>query len=137
MGGWNYNCFPYMYARYSVGGYGMDTPNYYKIQQFGGGDINKCVESNQFCYVCEPPSEGTSLNDFQIFPEPEHSDTWQQATQMVTAHANSSFPPKWNYDMVCDHSAHLLHCFALGFDEIVPSISLYFKLTCYPFSILV
>jgi len=102
MGGWNYNCFPYMYARYSVGGYGTDTPNYYKIQQFGGGDINKCVEANQFCYVCEPPSEGTSLNDFEIFPEPEHSDTWQQATQMVTAHANSSFPPKWNYDMVAN-----------------------------------
>jgi len=100
MGGWNYNCFPYMYARYSVGGYGENTPNYWKIEKFGGGDINKCVADNQYCYVCEPPSEGTSLEDFQIFPEPEYSPTWKQATDMVEAHANASNPPKWSYDMV-------------------------------------
>lgn len=100
MGGWNYNCFPYMYARYSVGGYGQSTPNYYKIETFGKGDINNCVDSNQYCYVCEPPTENTTLSDFQIFPEPEHSATWQQATKYVEQHANASFPPKWNYDMI-------------------------------------
>lgn len=100
MGGWNYNCFPYLYARYSVGGYGNNTPNYWKIEKFGSGDIDKCVPENQFCYVCEPPSENTTLRDFEIFPEPEHSDTWQQAVKYVEAHANSSYPPKWNYDMV-------------------------------------
>lgn len=47
MGGWNYNCFPNAYTRYSVGGYGTTTPNYWKIDQYGGGDVNSCVESNQ------------------------------------------------------------------------------------------
>ena len=66
----------------------------------GKGDINNCVDSNQFCYVCEPPSEGTSLSDFEIFPEPEHSSTWVEATKKVEAHADSTNPPKWSYDMV-------------------------------------
>jgi len=100
MGGWNYNCFPYTYARYSVGGYGNHTPNYWKIQTFGKGDIDNCVEDNQFCYVCEPPSEGTTLADFSIFPEPTNSPTWQAAQAYVEAGANSSNPPKWNDDMV-------------------------------------
>jgi len=26
MGGWDYNCFPYAYTRYSVAGYGTNTP---------------------------------------------------------------------------------------------------------------
>merc|ERR1719361_1140620 len=42
MGGWNYNCWPYMYTRYSVGGYGTHTPNYWKIQQYGGCSIDGC-----------------------------------------------------------------------------------------------
>jgi orotidine-5'-phosphate decarboxylase len=101
MGGWNYNCFPYLYARYSVGGYGVDTPNYWKIQTFGNGSIDNCKEENQFCYVCEPPSEDTTLNDFQIFPEPQHSSVWQEAAQYVTDNANQSIAaPAWNYDMV-------------------------------------
>ena len=56
MGGWNYNCFPSLYMRYSVGGYGTSTPNYWKIQKFGGGSLSGCTEANQWCYVCEPPS---------------------------------------------------------------------------------
>jgi hypothetical protein len=47
VGGWNYNCFPYAYTRYSVGGYGTTTTNYWKIDQYGGGDVDSCVESNQ------------------------------------------------------------------------------------------
>ena len=27
MGGWNFNCFPYAYTRYSVGGYGPPRPS--------------------------------------------------------------------------------------------------------------
>eukprot|EP00301_Raphidiophrys_heterophryoidea_P014878 c2334_g1_i1.p1 GENE.c2334_g1_i1~~c2334_g1_i1.p1 ORF type:complete len:556 (+),score=141.43 c2334_g1_i1:41-1669(+) len=98
MGGWNYNCYPYYYMRYSVGGYGTSTPNYWKIQQFGNGDMNQCNESNQFCYVCEPPSEGTSDADFQIFPEPSFSSTWQQAKAWVASAA--PVPPVWNEDMI-------------------------------------
>jgi hypothetical protein len=33
MGGWDYNCFPFMYAHYSVGGYGTTTPNFWTIQK--------------------------------------------------------------------------------------------------------
>ena len=51
VGGWNMNCFPYAYMQYSVGGYGPDTPNYWKIQQYAGGDKSKCDESNQFCWT--------------------------------------------------------------------------------------
>jgi len=99
VGGWNYNCFPYLYARYSVGGYGPNTPNYWKINTYGGGNINNCVDSNQYCYVCEPPSEGTTLADFSIFPEPQNSATWQSAVQFVTAGATGA-APQWNYDMI-------------------------------------
>ncbi|CAO3564003.1 unnamed protein product [Mortierella alpina] len=66
VGGWNYGCFPYAYTYYSVGGYGITTPNYYK------------------CYTCEPKSENTALADFDIFPEPEHSETWKQAQDYIT-----------------------------------------------------
>jgi len=96
MGGWNYNCYPYLYARYSVGGYGTSTPNYWKIDQYGGGNINNCVESNQWCYVCEPPSEGTSLADFVIFPEPNGSSNWQQAATYVASKGSV----QWNYNMI-------------------------------------
>jgi len=95
MGGWNYNCFPYFYARYSVGGYGTSTPNYWKIQQFGQGSLDNCDESNQFCYVCEPPSEKTDLDlDFSVFPEP-NTDTWNAATQYVEGKAGSP-KPEWH-----------------------------------------
>ena len=101
MGGWNYNCFPFLYMKYSVGGYGVHTPNYWKIQKFGKGDWRNCNEENQYCYVCEPPSEGTNLTDFQIFPEVEHSKAWQDATAYVDAHHNKSiFAPQWDYSMV-------------------------------------
>ncbi len=32
LGGWDFNCFPYSYTRYSVAGYGTSTPNYWKVQ---------------------------------------------------------------------------------------------------------
>jgi len=99
MGGWNYNCYPYLYARYSVGGYGTSTPNYWKINQYGGGNISNCVESNQWCYVCEPPSEGTSYADFVIFPEVNGSSTWNQAASYVSQHGGGG-APQWNYDMI-------------------------------------
>jgi hypothetical protein len=55
MGGWNGNCMPYAYAYYSVGGYGTQTPNYYKIAAYGG--LSGCTEETEYCYVCEPPYE--------------------------------------------------------------------------------
>jgi len=97
MGGWNYNCWPYMYTRYSVGGYGTATPNYWKIQQFGQGNLDNCKEDNMWCYTCEPPSEHTSLKSFVIFPEPGNSDTFKQAMQYVKGKASDA---KFNTDII-------------------------------------
>jgi hypothetical protein len=99
MGGWNYNCWPFMYTRYSVGGYGTSTPNYWKIQQFGQGNINNCKEDNMWCYTCEPPSEHTSLKSFVIFPEPGNSDTFKAAMEYVKSHA-SSVTPQFHTDII-------------------------------------
>ncbi|KAG0232346.1 hypothetical protein B0O80DRAFT_427005 [Mortierella sp. GBAus27b] len=90
MGGWNYGCWPYVYTYYSVGGYGTSTPNYWKIQEYG--TVDKCVESNMWCYTCEPKSENTTLADFDIFPEPDHSATWKAATQYVISKAGGDAP---------------------------------------------
>ena len=98
MGGWNAGCFPYFYARYSVGGYGTSTPNFWEIQQYGGGDVNNCVESNQFCWVCEPPSEHTTLDAFNLFPEPKGHATWEAAKAYVSGKAGDP-APIWNEDM--------------------------------------
>lgn len=99
MGGWNYNCFPALYMRNSIAGYGTHTPNYWKIARYGGPEA--CTPANQCkpmpvsntpsqpmarrllltpsgvarlaadCYVCEPQSEHTSLDvSFSVFPEP-------------------------------------------------------------------
>lgn len=94
MGGWNYNCFPYLYTRYSVGGYGTSTPNFWKVQKYANGNLAGCTAANQFCYTCEPKSEGTSLNDFAIFPEPAHSPTWKAAVQLVEA-SSGGVRPVW------------------------------------------
>jgi hypothetical protein len=99
MGGWNACCNPYFYARYSVAGYGDHTPNFWEINQYGGGDINKCVESNQFCYVCEPPTENTTLAAFDMFPEPKGHPTWEAAKSYVSSKASDP-PVTWNEDMV-------------------------------------
>ena len=99
MGGWNAGCFPYFYARYSVAGYGSHTPNFWEIQQYGQGDIDNCVESNQFCYVCEPPSENTTLADFDMFPEPKGHDTWEAAKSFIESNAGDP-APIWSEDMV-------------------------------------
>ena len=99
MGGWNAGCFPYFYARYSVGGYGTDTPNFWEIQQYAQGNLDNCVASNQFCYVCEPPSENTTLAAFNMFPEPKGHATWEAAKAYVSGLATDP-PVTWNEDMV-------------------------------------
>ncbi|KAF9206937.1 hypothetical protein BGZ49_001531 [Haplosporangium sp. Z 27] len=91
VGGWNYGCFPYAYTYYSVGGYGTSTPNFYKIQAFGGS-VSSCNESNMWCYTCEPQSENTTLADFDIFPEPTNSTTWQAAQKYIIASAGGDPP---------------------------------------------
>merc|ERR1712000_411967 len=66
---------------------------------YGGGDIDKCTESNQYRYVCEPASEGTTLKDFSIFPEPKGQPTWEKAKQFVAQGAGDP-TPIWDEDMV-------------------------------------
>ncbi|KAI1313887.1 hypothetical protein EDD11_002422 [Mortierella claussenii] len=98
VGGWNYGCFPYVYTYYSVGGYGTSTPNYYKIIE-NGGSLASCTEANMWCYTCEPKSEGTVLADFDIFPEPSNSSTWQAAQKYIQATAGGD-PPVFHPEMV-------------------------------------
>ncbi|ORY53776.1 hypothetical protein BCR33DRAFT_732568 [Rhizoclosmatium globosum] len=84
MGGWDYNCWPYTYLRYSVAPYGGANADI--IKQYGNGNIDNCVEANQWCYACEPPSNGNSGADsFAIFPEPAWSANWVQATKDIEA----------------------------------------------------
>lgn len=97
MGGWNYNCFPALYTRYSIGGYGAHTPNYWKIQQYGGGSVDNCKEDNMWCYSCEPESEGTTLDSFSIFPEPKKSARWEAAKSYVESKATVT--PEWHSDV--------------------------------------
>ncbi|KAK3818793.1 MAG: hypothetical protein J3Q66DRAFT_387650 [Benniella sp.] len=97
VGGWNYGCWPYLYTYYSVGGYGTTTPNYWKIQKYGS--LDKCDESNMWCYTCEPESEGTVLADFDIFPEPDFAPTWKEAVQYVKSKAGGD-PPVFHPEMV-------------------------------------
>ena len=100
MGGWDGNCFPYSYARYSVAGYGQNTPNYWKIQQFCSGDINNASPANEYCFVCEPSSANESLSNFNMFPEPQYSATWQAAVAYVTATAGGAHAPAWDPTLI-------------------------------------
>lgn len=45
-----------------------------------------------WCYTCEPKSENTVLADFDIFPEPSNSSTWQAAQKYVAATAGGGAP---------------------------------------------
>ncbi|KAJ3017059.1 UNVERIFIED_CONTAM: hypothetical protein HDU68_011878 [Siphonaria sp. JEL0065] len=94
MGGWNYNCFPYFYMKYSIAPF-PTGPNYWKITQYGGGSPSGCTAANMWCYVCEPPSANTTLNDFVIFPEPSKTKTWITAQAQVVKGAKGA-AVKWN-----------------------------------------
>ncbi|KAJ3001340.1 UNVERIFIED_CONTAM: hypothetical protein HDU68_006938, partial [Siphonaria sp. JEL0065] len=49
MGGWDYNCWPYTYLRYSINPYGGNNAKI--IQTYGNGNIDNCNASNQWCYA--------------------------------------------------------------------------------------
>lgn len=101
MGGWDYNCFPYAYTRYSVAGYGTSTPNYWKIQEYCGGDVSTASAANEWCYTCEPPAANETLNDFNLFPEPAFSPTWKAAVAYVAAGAASApVAPTWDTSFI-------------------------------------
>ncbi|KAG9324431.1 hypothetical protein KVV02_004451 [Mortierella alpina] len=99
VGGWDYGCFPFLYTYYSVGGYGENTPNYYKIKKYGS--IQGCTEQNQWCFTCEPEAQQTTLESFDIFPEP-NSPTWKEATDYVRQHAGAE-RPVFHPEMVPGH----------------------------------
>lgn len=100
MGGWDFNCFPYAYTRYSVAGYGTSTPNYWKVAQYCGGSVDNASPANEFCYTCEPPYANETLADFGIFPEPAWSPSWQQAVAYITSNAGGGYAPVWDTDLV-------------------------------------
>ncbi|KAI9346614.1 hypothetical protein BDR26DRAFT_916545 [Obelidium mucronatum] len=74
-------------------------PNAWKLTEYGSGTSLGCTELNQYCYVCEPPSQGTSLADFSIFPEPYLSPTWMLAQSFVTSNAGGA-TPVWHPELV-------------------------------------
>ena len=116
MGGWNYNCFPALYMRSSIAGYGEHTPNYWKIDRFGGP--SNCTAENQYCYVCEPPSEHASLRtSFSVFPEPAKTASWQAATAYVEKWAADAPTPVWHPEVI---PGKLYTDPALGFESLVP-----------------
>ncbi|KAI9328167.1 hypothetical protein BDR26DRAFT_874466 [Obelidium mucronatum] len=86
---WNYNCYPYFYA----------GPNYWKITKYGGGSVAGCTAANMWCYVCEPESEGTTLNDFVVFPEPDSTPSWKAAQAQIVAGAKGA-AVKWNPEII-------------------------------------
>jgi len=99
MGGWNYNCFPALYMRNSISGYGTHTPNYWKVDRYGGPQ--NCTADNQYCFVCEPQSEQTSLDlSFSVFPEPAKASTWQAATAYVEKWAAGTPAPEWHPEVL-------------------------------------
>ncbi|KAJ3062419.1 hypothetical protein HDU98_001724, partial [Podochytrium sp. JEL0797] len=100
VGGWNYNCFSYLYmvSKYSIA-YFSTGPNVWKISQYGNGTASGCTVANQFCYVCEPPSEGTTLSAFTIFPEPAQSPTWKLAQTFVESSAGGA-TPVWHPQLI-------------------------------------
>ncbi|KAI9328146.1 hypothetical protein BDR26DRAFT_921978 [Obelidium mucronatum] len=98
MGGWNYNCYPYFYAKYSIAYFGKG-PNYWKITKYGGGSAAGCTAANMWCYVCEPESEGTTLNDFVVFPEPDSTPSWKAAQAAIVAGAKGA-AVKWNPQII-------------------------------------
>ncbi|KAI9328149.1 hypothetical protein BDR26DRAFT_874417 [Obelidium mucronatum] len=97
MGGWNFNCFPYFYMKYSISSF-PTGPNYWKIQQYGNNSASNCNATNMWCYVCEPQSSNTTLSDFVIFPEPAKTKTWKRAQAQVEAASKTAkgMPVKWN-----------------------------------------
>ncbi|KAJ3294148.1 hypothetical protein HDU79_011408 [Rhizoclosmatium sp. JEL0117] len=104
MGGWDYNCWPWAYAQYSIFNYGSTTPTFQStIGTYAGGDIAKCNAGNQFCYACEPPSNGNTPDSYAVFPEPDFSATWKQAQDYVTTNNKMGEAPVWHPELVAGY----------------------------------
>ncbi len=59
--------------------------------------MNNASPENEYCYTCEPPAANETLNNFDLFPEPTFSPTWQAAVAYVTAGAASApVQPVWD-----------------------------------------
>ncbi|KAJ3031141.1 UNVERIFIED_CONTAM: hypothetical protein HDU68_006272 [Siphonaria sp. JEL0065] len=101
MGGWDYNCWPYAYAKYSIDMYSHTSATYQStIQKYGSGAFSNCNESNQYCYACEPPSNGNTPDSFTIFPEPGNSQVWKDAQAYVIANNNLGVTPVYHPELL-------------------------------------
>ncbi|KAJ3027556.1 UNVERIFIED_CONTAM: hypothetical protein HDU68_003592 [Siphonaria sp. JEL0065] len=117
-------------AKFSINDYGSTTPTYQStIQKYAGGDISKCNESNQYCWACEPPSNGNKLEDFTIFPEPGNSDTWKQAVAYVEANNKMGTKPIWHSELVGGSK----YTTKEGLSITVPGNDAWFKLNRDPY----
>ena len=55
--------------------------------------MNNAGPQNEWCYTCEPESSNeTSLANYDMFPEPAYSPTWQAAIAYVQATAGGDAP---------------------------------------------
>ncbi|ORY36203.1 hypothetical protein BCR33DRAFT_855452 [Rhizoclosmatium globosum] len=104
MGGWDYNCWPWAYALYSINNYGPGPTFSSTIGKFGGGNFANCNDANQWCYACEPPANGNTPNSFAVFPEPANSPTWKQAQVYVTKNNNFGVDPVWHPELVAGNT---------------------------------
>ena len=69
------------------------------MEKFGGP--SNCTAANQYCFVCEPRSEQTSLDlSFSVYPEPAKASTWQAATAYVEKWAANSPTPVWHPELL-------------------------------------
>ena len=98
--------------------------------QYCGGDVNNAAPSNEYCYTCEPPTANETANDFDIFPQPTFSSTWQAAVAYVTATAGGSQPPAWDGITSGQNWTDP----ATGITSTVPGSSLYAALKRDPYS---
>ena len=74
-----------------------------------------------WCYTCEPKSENTVLADFDIFPEPSNSSTWQDAQKYVVSKAGAAAPlfhpeivPGTLFSLFCLHFSKMVICRLIG-----------------------
>ncbi|KAJ3071580.1 hypothetical protein HDU98_005122 [Podochytrium sp. JEL0797] len=101
MGGWDYTCWPWAYMQHSISNYGTTSPTFQStIQKYGGGNVANCNEANQYCYTCEPITNGNTPESFTIFPEPENSPTWKQAQAYVTSNNKMGVTPVWHPELI-------------------------------------
>jgi hypothetical protein len=95
------------------------------------------VPDNQFCYICEDPSNNSTMSSFRMWPEPwnttVNTSTWYQAVQYITTDAGS-VPPMWHPEIV---PGHMWTDPKTGVDVLVPGSNLFGEVRYYDYPALI